>query len=63
MAQSGSVGHARFEIPELEERKRERSPKTHAVRVQSGKLCMRAKRSSALRLFRTEYSRRGQRGT
>eukprot|EP00965_Chrysotila_dentata_P073726 2435298-Pleurochrysis_carterae.AAC.5 len=31
---------------------RERSASTHAAQVQNGKLCMRAKRSSALRRFR-----------
>eukprot|EP00965_Chrysotila_dentata_P238164 6202330-Pleurochrysis_carterae.AAC.2 len=48
---SQAVGHERYGDPELEERHAERFASTHAVRVQNRKLCMRAKRSSALRKF------------
>eukprot|EP00965_Chrysotila_dentata_P118179 3906074-Pleurochrysis_carterae.AAC.1 len=53
--QSGGVGNARYGIPGLGERSAERCASTHAARVQIERLCMRAKRSSALRRFQILY--------
>eukprot|EP00965_Chrysotila_dentata_P250350 6209396-Pleurochrysis_carterae.AAC.3 len=49
----GSAGHARAVIQNLGRgaRSAERSARSHATQVQIGKMCMRAKRSSALPRF------------